>query len=923
MDYIIVPTSNSDYQSWQCRVLNWSRKKVKQSGKLIFLRCLDEMGTGRALDVYTDPDVQVIDLPDYALDWENTEELAKRGEKYWWGAIPNKYMSIKWLCDNNYFQDDDTLLFLDPDMIFLEPITYKPKDNEVIAQRFIHYVPMQDWSALPNEEYGKGIMYPFCMKFKTVKKIMNDYKTASEEIRRQTKRWEAEMWGLDYAVKKNNLEITYVEDFGYCTAWKEAGDGDVSKIIHFPNSVDDNTQMRLWFKQDYTWNNNMTISIQSAKNSIDKKLLSNISQERTDFLYYLKWNVDDIFKFYDGSKGYIILRPWPGGFNNIRMSLELAVCIAYLTNKTLVLPPKYQMYLLKDEFGLEDFFDVNDLGIKVKSFEDFCKLKNIEPSFGNIRTVAKVMDSPPEKILNFEKITPEWNFTKGRDFINKEDFMGDDECVFFDGTLLGAFDQSIHTAKMPDLKKLIARHVHYKSEILDMAWEAINWLGDQQYYSIHIRRNDFQYKHLFISGEEILNNIRQTIPKGSRLYIATDQSDKNFFRPLAREYKLYFYEDVLGGTKITPHYNFVPIIEQLICTRSIKFIGNDYSTLSSYIFRLRGYMNDVLDKNFYINTKPADGEDQVNFLDTKKYVANWSREFKDVWDFSYKTIFVSVASYDDTQLIPTLKDLYESADNINRLTVGVHIQHDQEYYDLLMKENFPRMKVIYTPKEQSDGVVWARERIKNELYADEDYFFQIDAHSRFKRGWDSILINQIEAKDRDDIILSTYPNHFDLTDTKEQYTTKTPTNAPLIIKGFLHDAHPYDNRLDPRNLGAMKDYEVLDNKWVAAGLLFAPKRWLKEIVVPSGVVGKGEEDCQLYLSYLHGWDIKITSEAVLWHNYNIHGLDGEIYRKPNLNPKSIDDHSIEAINKLLFTPATGYKRTVQDLENYLGVKFKI
>ena len=721
MQYIVVPTSNSDYQSWQCRLLNWSRKKVKQQGQLIFLRCGDEMGANRPRDVYTDANVTVIDLPDYALEWEHAEEKAKRGEEYWWGAIPNKYMSIKWLCDNNYMNDDDVLLFLDPDMIFLEPITYQPQDDEVIAQRFIHYLPMANWTAIENDRYGWGIMYPFCMNFKTLKKIIHDYKTASEEIRRQNKRWEAEMWGLDYAVKKNKLKITYVEDFGYCTAWKNIGDTDVSKLIHFPNEITDVTHQRLWFKQDYTWKSDMTIPIQLGKNSIDKKLLLNVSQERTDFLYYLKWDTSDIFKFYDGSKGYIILRPWPGGFNNIRMSLELAVCIAYLSNKTLVLPPKYKMYLLRDEFGLEDFFDIDDLGVKVMSFESFCQMKGIECSYGSVSTVAKVMNEEvPRFVLNFEQILPKWNFTKGREVINQENFLGDDECVFFDGTLLGNFYQTIHSSKDTELKRLVGRHIHYKTDVLDMGWQAINWLGDQQYYAIHVRRNDFQYKHLFISAKEIYDNIKDIIPDGSRLYIATDESDKGFFAPLAAHYKLYFYDEVAKAVELQPHYNHIPIIEQLICSRAIKFIGNDYSTLSSYIYRLRGYMSDIYDKNFYINTSKFDDSQQETFLKTTQYIANWSREFKDSWDFSNKTIFVSVASYDDRQLIPTLKDLYDTAQNPNRLCVGVHLQHDDEYHTLLLKENFPNIKIIYTPKEESQGVVWARELVKSELYSNED-----------------------------------------------------------------------------------------------------------------------------------------------------------------------------------------------------------
>ncbi len=654
-----------------------------------------------------------------------------------------------------------------------------------------------------------------------------------------------------------------------------------------------------------------------TRNEIEKKLLLNVAQERTDYFYYLKWNFKDIFKFYNGNNGYVAMRPYPGGFNNIRMSLELGVCICYLLNKTLVLPPKYNMYLLKDNFGFEDFFNVDDLGVSTITFKDFCKQNNIDENYESIKKICRVITEPPERVQNYSYSEVPFKFHKGRKIIYRENFADDVDNLFFDGNLLGAWYQTIYSDYEIELKKLVARHVHYKRELFDIAYNAINFLGDKTYYSIHIRRNDFQYKHLFISCEDIYNNIKNTVPEGARLYISTDYLDKEFFKSLADHYILYFYEDVAKEANINVHYNYIPIIEQLICTRSIIFIGNDYSTLSSYVYRMRGYMNDIDDKNFRVNTMPYSEKEQWSFYNCDRFLGNWGREFAEAWNFSAKTIFVSVAAYCDEQLIPTLEDLYATASNTNRIFVGVHIQDDYEKYEKLLQQNFPNTRIIFTPKEQSIGVVWAREKIKEELYKNEDYFFQIDAHSRFKNNWDNILITQLESIPQENVLISTYPNEFSLTQVNQEYVKKIPTNAPLKIKGFLND-DIHNNLIMPENTGPLKIRAVVDNHWIAGGFIFAPKEWVNDIKVPLGIRGKGEEDAQVYLSFMKNWNIKLCGEAVVWHNYNINAIDGSIYRTPNTNMAA--DDAKNTINKILFDEK--YTRPVEQLEKFLDIEFR-
>jgi hypothetical protein len=294
------------------------------------------------------------------------------------------------------------------------------------------------------------------------------------------------------------------------------------------------------------------------------------------------------------------------------------------------------------------------------------------------------------------------------------------------------------------------------------------------------------------------------------------------------------------------------------------------------------------------------------------------REYSDSFDFTDKTIFVSVASYCDSRVVDTLVSIYSEALNHNRVFVGLHLQDTQEAYDELLKYDFPNLRIKFTLKENAQGVVWARNKIKEELYNNEDYFLQIDSHSRVKKNWDNILINQYENIDEDKVIISTYPNHFDMPDYSKNYL-QVPYNAPLRVKRFLSE-DLIDNRCVAENLSSLEDYQIHENRWVAAGFLFTKKEWLDEVKLPDKMRFNGEEDHLTFLSYLKGWNIRLPSESTVWHNYEFRASDtNEPYREHN-NNYLINDESIQLVNDFLFNQT--HTRTLEQLEEYFNIKLK-
>jgi len=99
---------------------------------------------------------------------------------------------------------------------------------------------------------------------------------------------------------------------------------------------------------------------------------------------------------------------------------------------------------------------------------------------------------------------------------------------------------------------------------------------------------DFQYKDTRISGEQIFENVRDVIPEGATLYIATDEKVRSFFDIFAKHYKVYFLDSnppLIEGL----NSNYYGMLDQLIASRGKVFVGTFYSTFTGYINRLRGY----------------------------------------------------------------------------------------------------------------------------------------------------------------------------------------------------------------------------------------------------------------------------------------------------------------------------------------------
>ena len=196
------------------------------------------------------------------------------------------------------------------------------------------------------------------------------------------------------------------------------------------------------------------------------------------------------------------------------------------------------------------------------------------------------------------------------------------------------------------IKRLVRDHLRYNDEIMCAAARIIEVIRQScysrtnpngMYHSMHVRRKNFRIQDLEynITSTEILLSISE-LDEGSCLFVALDEYDENFVKPIKEKHNLFHlhdFKDLLNG--VNP--NFYGMIEQVIVSRGQHFYGSFYSTFSGYVNRLRGYFsvldtapgsNDgVLLNSFYMPSKYRN-ENKIYKAIQKPFFA---REFPTAW----------------------------------------------------------------------------------------------------------------------------------------------------------------------------------------------------------------------------------------------------------------------------------------------------
>ncbi|NML34754.1 GlcNAc-transferase family protein [Paraburkholderia antibiotica] len=248
------------------------------------------------------------------------------------------------------------------------------------------------------------------------------------------------------------------------------------------------------------------------------------------------------------------------------------------------------------------------------------------------------------------------------------------------------------------------------------------------------------------------------------------------------------------------------------------------------------------------------------------------------------SIFVQIASYRDSQLIPTLLDLIHHAKRPDLLRIVVCWQHaaDETIADFWRrgfgkwrKERVDgwaiqhlaycdaKIELIDVPHLLTQGACWARNLLQ-QRYGGERYTLQLDSHHRFVDAWDTLVIDMLESL-RDESpkpLLTTYlpmydPDNDDARKSDEPrimvYSRFSAEGVVLFRSQTLSD---WSMRTRP-----------VRSRFYSAHFAFADGHFAETVQHDPGYFFHGEEISIAVRAFTHGYDLYSPHRLIGWHEY--------------------------------------------------------
>lgn len=224
------------------------------------------------------------------------------------------------------------------------------------------------------------------------------------------------------------------------------------------------------------------------------------------------------------------------------------------------------------------------------------------------------------------------------------------------------------------------------------------------------------------------------------------------------------------------------------------------------------------------------------------------------------SIFVSIASFLDKDIIETIKSCLNKAKYPNNITIGICLQYDFKDNFLSDYENNPKIKFKNIHYSKAQGPTYARYLI-TQLIDDEDFFLQIDAHTRFYDNWDELAIKCYKECNDEKAIITNFPISFEYMNKSDTYPLNK-TSKKWEELSYNNIWQGFGNKSDK----VFKPIKPEKTYVISAALVFGPTKFLKEVPYDPLILFGYHKLEQVFYSarlYTNGWNLYCPTKHIL------------------------------------------------------------
>lgn len=225
------------------------------------------------------------------------------------------------------------------------------------------------------------------------------------------------------------------------------------------------------------------------------------------------------------------------------------------------------------------------------------------------------------------------------------------------------------------------------------------------------------------------------------------------------------------------------------------------------------------------------------------------------------TLFVFVISFNEKELLTTIKSAYDNAYNPENIFFGVYEQRtDGDFVDLSKYKNVKKVEVFYE-FPRGTGVARLNSFMLNN---NETYCMAVDSHTLFDPDWDTILIKKIKdlKLNYDKPIISYNIDHW--TRDKNSNIVMHKTFNPAILKPTTrieNNKHYFEIYSE----GFLPDIDHKEYYLSSGQFIFGEMAAFKECMPDPRIFFYGEEQLLALRLCTRGWRIFSLNINVLHH----------------------------------------------------------